>query len=71
MSLDVSHEIAARLLSEAHRQGISIDALLDRFMSARGPDAVPAGAGPAAELPIWRLGNGGAFHRRDIYDDVG
>ena len=34
-----------------------------------------AGAGPAApcsnaELPVWRLGDIGALHRRDIYDDA-
>lgn len=25
---------------------------------------------PAPELPIWRLGAKGPFHRRDLYDDV-
>jgi hypothetical protein len=25
---------------------------------------------PAQELPVWRLGAVGPFHRRDLYDDV-
>jgi hypothetical protein len=25
---------------------------------------------PAPELPVWRLGAIGSFHRRDLYDDV-
>jgi hypothetical protein len=25
---------------------------------------------PVPELPVWRLGAVGPFHRRDLYDDV-
>ena len=25
---------------------------------------------PIPELPVWRLGASGPFHRRDLYDDV-
>lgn len=25
---------------------------------------------PTSELPVWRLGSVGPFHRRDLYDDA-
>jgi hypothetical protein len=62
MSMNISHETEARLTDEARRQGISVEALLERLMSERGVTAHVAG--PAPELPVWHLG------RRDIYDDV-
>ena len=33
MSMNISHEIEARLTDEARRQGISVEALLERLMS--------------------------------------
>jgi hypothetical protein len=68
MSIEVSHETEARITDEARRQGISVEALLERLMSDRGATAQVAGATP--ELPVWHLGNVGPLHRRDIYDDV-
>ncbi|HXN47089.1 MAG TPA: hypothetical protein VN893_10645 [Bryobacteraceae bacterium] len=68
MSIEVSRETAARVMDEARRQGISVDALLERLMSERGGTAQVAGGAP--ELPIWHLGEVGPLHRRDIYDDV-
>ena len=70
MSMDISRETEARLIDEAQRQGISVDALLERLMSQREATARIAGAGAAPKLPILHLGPMGAFHRRDIYDDV-
>ena len=67
MSIDISPEIGARLATEAERQGISIDALLERLMSERSP-ANAGGASPACELPILRLGAMGELHRRDLYE---
>jgi hypothetical protein len=69
MSIDISRETEARLTDEARRQGVSVEALLQRLMSERGVTARVAG--PAPELPVWRLGAMGSLHRRDIYDDVG
>ena len=71
MSLNISREIEARLVSEAQRQGLSIDALLDRFMNGREPAKSGNGERRAIELPLWHLGGGGPFHRRDLYDDAG
>jgi hypothetical protein len=68
MSIEVSREIEARLTDEARRQGISVEALLERLMSERAAAANVAGA--AAELPVWHLGVVGPLHRREIYDDV-
>jgi hypothetical protein len=68
MSIEVSRETAARVTDEARRQGISVDALLERLMSERGATAQVTGAAP--ELPVWHLGDVGPLHRRDIYDDV-
>jgi len=68
MSIQVSPETEARLTDEARRQGISVEALLERLMSERGARVHAVGTAP--ELPIWHLGDVGPLHRRDIYDDV-
>jgi hypothetical protein len=68
MSIEVSRETEARLTNEAGRQGISVEALLERLMSKCAATAHVAGAVP--ELPVWHLGVVGPLHRRDIYDDV-
>ena len=70
MSIDISHETEARLTDEARRQGVSVDALLERLMSERATAAHIAGAGAAPKLPRLHLGVMGALHRREIYDDV-
>ncbi len=72
MSIEFSHQTEARLTDEARRQGVSVDALLERLMSEREAAAhVAAGNGTAPKLPRLHLGAMGALHRRDIYDDVG
>jgi hypothetical protein len=68
MSIEVSRETEDRLTNEARRQGISVEGLLERLMNERG--ATTSIAGIAPELPVWHLGDVGALHRRDIYDDV-
>jgi hypothetical protein len=68
MSIEVSRETEVRLSAEARRQGISVEALLQRLVSEGG--TIAHGAGPAPELPVWHLGVVGPLHRRDIYDDV-
>ena len=35
MSIEISREIETRLADEARRQGISVDALLERFINER------------------------------------
>jgi hypothetical protein len=72
MSIEISRETEARLVDEARRQGVSVEALLERLMSARGAAAhVFTGNGAtAASVPILHLGAMGPLHRRDIYDDV-
>jgi hypothetical protein len=67
MSIEISPETEARLTGEARKQGISVNALLERLIGAR---AANAGARSAPELPVWHLGGTGSLHRRDIYDDV-
>jgi hypothetical protein len=67
MSIDVSRETEARLTQEARRQGISVNALLDRFVKQLTTDAQRARN--IAELPLWHLGDVGPLHRRNIYDD--
>ena len=68
MSLEISHKIEVLLTDEARKQGISVEALLERLMNERAAIAHVSGAAP--ELPVWHLGSVGALHRRDIYDDV-
>jgi hypothetical protein len=69
MGLDISPQTEARIRQEAQRQGISVDALLERLMNGQAAGtAVPAYQAP--ELPVLDLGPMGPLHRRDIYDDV-
>jgi hypothetical protein len=68
MSIELSGEIEARLADVARREGISVEALLKRFINERASLTQPAQ--PKPELPIWHLGGAGALHRRDIYDDA-
>ena len=68
MSIEVSHEIEARLTEEARKQGISVEALLDRLIGER---EVAISKGSVPEVPVWHLGGAGSLHRRDIYNDVG
>jgi hypothetical protein len=67
--IEVSSETEARINDEARRQGVSVDAFLERLMSERVAATHIAGAAP--KLPRLHLGVIGALHRRDIYDDVG
>ena len=67
MSIESSHDTEARLTDEARRQGISVDALLERLVGEGGMTAQVAGTAP--ELPVWHLGVTGPLHRRDIHDD--
>lgn len=68
MSIQMSRETEARLTEEARRQGITVEALLERLMSEHEATVHLAGSTP--ELPVWHLGRTGTLHRRDIYDDV-
>jgi hypothetical protein len=67
MSIEISREIEARLTAEARKQGVSVDVLLERFITERAVLTHPA----QPELPVWHLGGAGALHRRDLYSDVG
>ena len=69
MSLNISQQTEARLAEEARRQGITVDALLERFIDERTANAIPARRN-VPQLPVWRLGEIGSLHRRDIYTDV-
>jgi hypothetical protein len=73
MSIEVSHETEARITDEARRQGVSVDALLERLMTERAAAAAPVAGrnGAAPKLPRLHLGAMGSLHRRDLYDDVG
>jgi hypothetical protein len=67
-STNFAREIETRLADEARRQGISVDALLERLINERAALTPPAQCNP--ELPVWHFGGAGALHRRDIYDDA-
>jgi hypothetical protein len=53
--------------SSAKRQGISVDALLERLMNDPGAGTAVRPY-HAPELPVLHLGPMGPLHRRDIYD---
>jgi hypothetical protein len=68
--IEISSETEARIKDEARRQGVSVDALLERLMSERAAAVHIPGAGAAPKLPRLHLGVMGSLHRREIYDDV-
>jgi hypothetical protein len=71
MSIEISHETEARITDEARRQGVSVEALLERLVSERGTAAhIVTGIGLTPKVPILHLGATGPLRRRDIYDDV-
>jgi hypothetical protein len=65
MSLEISTETEVRLMAKAREQGLSVEALLDRLLSAT-PE--PKRSGKVRELPRWNLGVLGSLHRSEIYD---
>lgn len=69
MSLNVSQQTEARITEEAKRQGITVDALLERFINEHAAGGTPE-TREVPELPLWHLGVMGSLHRRDIYNDV-
>lgn len=69
MSIEVSHETEARLTEEARKQGISVEALLERLMSEPEARVRLGVSGSIRKVPILHLGAMGPLHRRDIYDD--
>jgi hypothetical protein len=66
MSLQISNDVEARLIDEARKHGISVNELLERFISEH-VEIVPV-ADSIPELPVMHLGAMGPLHRRDIYD---
>jgi hypothetical protein len=72
MSIEISHELEARLTDEARRQGVSMDELLERLISDRGAaaHAITGDGSTTPKVPILHLVAMGPLHRRDIYDDV-
>jgi hypothetical protein len=69
MGLDISPQTEVRIRQEADRQGISVDALLERLIGGQAA-AAAARADHAPELPVLHLGPMGTLDRREIYDDV-
>lgn len=67
MTLHLSPRTEARLLEEARKEGVSVEALVERLVNER---TTSAEGGEARALPVWHLGAGGPYHRRDIYNDV-
>jgi len=70
MSIEISPETEVLLAEEAKKQGVSVDALVKRFINESAATASVANSGEAPKLPRLHLGVKGALHRRDIYDDV-
>jgi hypothetical protein len=70
MGLTVSPDTEARLTEQARKQGISVDALLRRFIEDQEISGDVAAAEPTVvDLPVLHLGPMGPLRRRDIYDD--
>ena len=69
MSLNVSEQTAAQITEAARKEGLSVDALLQRLMKERR-GSEPEKPSSMPELPLLHLGPMGPLHRRDIYNDV-
>jgi hypothetical protein len=67
MSIEISAETEARLLSKAREQGLSVEVLLIRLLSGASESNRN---GEVRELPKWDLGVKGSLRRSDIYDDA-
>jgi hypothetical protein len=70
MSIHISQQTESRLTEEARKQGISVDALLERLINERAVGSAGTGKRGAPALPVLDLGPMGPLHRRDIYNDV-
>jgi hypothetical protein len=70
MNIEISRETEARLTEEARKQGVSVEALLERLLSEQGAQAHLPSNGSGLKVPILHLGAMGPLHRWDIYDDV-
>jgi len=70
MGIEIPHEIEIRLAEEARKEGISMEALLERLMSERESADHFASNGSPPRVPILNLGAMGLLHRRDINDDA-
>jgi hypothetical protein len=68
MTVEISPAIETRLLTEARKQGISVETLLERLVTERLSTPEPVKSAP--ELPVWHLGAVGSLRRADIYDDA-
>jgi hypothetical protein len=71
MSIQISRETEGRLIDEARRRGISVEALLQQLIEERAATTQAVRNRSTVELPVWHLGDAGPLHRRDLYDDVG
>jgi hypothetical protein len=69
MSLTISEQLEARLTEEAQRQGVSVDALLEKWIREYS-DSAATQKPKAPELPAWRLGSKASLRRRGIYNDA-
>lgn len=67
MTLHLPPETEARLLEEARRQGVSVEAIVERLINELASAAAKRKTPP---LPVWHLGAGGPYHRREIYNDA-
>lgn len=70
MTIEIAPEIEARLIEAARKQGISVEALLQRLMDDRDVKVPAVPNGLVSKLPSLHLGAVGSLRREEIYDDV-
>ena len=69
MSIEISQEIAGRLVAEATRLGVSIETLLKRFLDDLEVKTRSPSHSPRTALPTFHLGAVGSLCRSEIYGD--
>jgi hypothetical protein len=70
MEVHFTPEQEAQLAQLATKAGTDAEHLVKDAVLRLLEDNVNSPA-PAPELPVWRLGAIGPFHRRDLYNDAG
>jgi hypothetical protein len=70
MSLTISQHTEARLTEEAQRQGLSVDALIERLMSERAPAPIAPSRPPPPTVFEQGLGMFGSPEDAALIDEV-
>ena len=67
ITLPLEPQTEAKLIALAREKGVSAEELVREAIHQLIAEATEK---QTPELPVWHLGEAGALHRREIYDDA-